>query len=523
MSRSRTNIEAMLKHARKRMQQRAGKPLAKHARETMTNQNDTSQAKLTDDQIEVLAKKHIAPHADRLDKLLPHRVPYRQTEQFRRVKALIGDVLSRLRAPVAPSEVMDALNWVDDFIARCNRDDRGSCESVNVLRRALASAPVADERTGSDIDWQLLRDTATLVRDRFSAALDIAYANSDASRAAKRRANETHGALMAMLDAALASAPASFDRQQLRALVDVVWNEATESTAVPDTPWADRLIDKVFQSLPASAPVADEEEPPVAPDDEAAADAWISASDADGIAYDGPSFERGYRAGEIAERDRAPVAGEAQLLAMVWRISAAEARAYWEVATAATLEGCARELESLDAAPQASKAAGEEPQPVAVVRDHPEDYGTLIDALVALPVGTQLYAAPQASADLVRNSALGDAIRAVVYTYSGKYLFKITRAIHALKLQKDGNRHPLLAPAHTGMRVDYRGLLSQARDGLRAEPGLAEMLRQLQDHLQELGERWYDGDMAVVDELLQLYGIESKAREALAEKGGPHG
>ena len=29
MSRSRTNIEAMLKHARKRMQQRAGKPLAK--------------------------------------------------------------------------------------------------------------------------------------------------------------------------------------------------------------------------------------------------------------------------------------------------------------------------------------------------------------------------------------------------------------------------------------------------------------------------------------------------------------
>ena len=70
----------------------------------------------------------------------------------------------------------------------------------------------------------------------------------------------------------------------------------------------------------------------------------------------------------------APLAGEAQLLAMVWRISAAEARACWEVATAATLEGCARELESLDAAP-GSKAAGEEPQPVAVVRDHPEATG----------------------------------------------------------------------------------------------------------------------------------------------------
>ena len=95
------NIEAMLKHARKRMQQRAGKPDQKHARETMTNQNDTSQAKLTDDQIEVLAKKHIARTPIGWTNL-PHRVPYRQTEQFRRVKALIGDVLSRLRAQPRP-------------------------------------------------------------------------------------------------------------------------------------------------------------------------------------------------------------------------------------------------------------------------------------------------------------------------------------------------------------------------------------------------------------------------------------
>ncbi|KAK51366.1 hypothetical protein [Bordetella bronchiseptica] len=57
-----------------------------------------------------------------------------------------------------------------------------------------------------------------------------------------------------------ASAPVA-DRHQLRALVDVVWNEATESTAVPDTPWADRLIDKVFPSLSASAPVAGEAQP----------------------------------------------------------------------------------------------------------------------------------------------------------------------------------------------------------------------------------------------------------------------
>lgn len=58
-------------------------------------------------------------------------------EEIRHLRAALES------APVAPAEVMDALNWVDDFIARCNRDDRGSCESVNVLRRALASAPVA--------------------------------------------------------------------------------------------------------------------------------------------------------------------------------------------------------------------------------------------------------------------------------------------------------------------------------------------------------------------------------------------
>lgn len=29
---------------------------------------------------------------------------------------------------------------------------------------------------------------------------------------------------------------------RLRRLVDIVWNEATESTAVPSTDWADRLI-----------------------------------------------------------------------------------------------------------------------------------------------------------------------------------------------------------------------------------------------------------------------------------------
>lgn len=77
----------------------------------------------------------------------------------------------------------------------------------------------------------------------------------------------------------------------------------------------------------------------------------------------------------------------------------------------------------------------------------------------------------------------------------------------------------LLAKKHTGMRVDYSGMLRQARQGLRREPALAEMLRQLSDHMKELGSRWYEGDTAVVDEILQLYCVESHRRNALNVSG----
>jgi hypothetical protein len=76
-----------------------------------------------------------------------------------------------------------------------------------------------------------------------------------------------------------------------------------------------------------------------------------------------------------------------------------------------------------------------------------------------------------------------------------------------------------LAADHSSMRVNYAGLLNQARAALRGSPGLAEMLRQLQEHLEELGQRWYAGDTDVVDEILQLYCIEREARQALMERG----
>jgi hypothetical protein len=44
---------------------------------------------------------------------------------------------------------------VDDFIARCNGDDRGACEAVNVLRAALATTPaVQAEQPAEPVLWQ---------------------------------------------------------------------------------------------------------------------------------------------------------------------------------------------------------------------------------------------------------------------------------------------------------------------------------------------------------------------------------
>ena len=74
----------------------------------------------------------------------------------------------------------------------------------------------------------------------------------------------------------------------------------------------------------------------------------------------------------------------------------------------------------------------------------------------------------------------------------------------------------LLAADHGGMKVDYRGLFSQVQRAIkRTDPGYAEMIRQLESHLQELGQRWYAGDTNVVDEILQLYCIERDARKTV--------
>lgn len=91
--------------------------------------------------------------------------------------------------------------------------------------------------------------------------------------------------------------------------------------------------------------------------------------------------------------------------------------------------------------------------------------------------------------------------------------------------QPEGQAVPILSADHDGMRVSYSGLIRQACGALARgvkEPGIAEMLCQLREHLAELGRRWYSGDAAVVDEMLQLYCIEPVAR-ATVKAAQPQG
>ena len=67
----------------------------------------------------------------------------------------------------------------------------------------------------------------------------------------------------------------------------------------------------------------------------------------------------------------------------------------------------------------------------------------------------------------------------------------------------------LMAPKHNGMRVSAIGLLKNAKNALPKEAsGEKWALNELSEHLQELGDRFYSGDIKVVDEFLQLYCLD---------------
>ena len=66
-----------------------------------------------------------------------------------------------------------------------------------------------------------------------------------------------------------------------------------------------------------------------------------------------------------------------------------------------------------------------------------------------------------------------------------------------------------------GMRVSAAGLISQVAGCVKKSDkfGHAWTLEQLLKHLQELGDRYYEGDESVVDEFLQLYSLDRKRQK----------
>lgn len=167
----------------------------------------------------------------------------------------VGDVLGLRETKHTGAEMLagapllytgrECQRFVSHVLTGYGLADGWCCLSFRLPHAAGESAPVPHQDAAS-----LIEKIADSIIDNFR---DAGWSMPSIDSARVREAVKT-----AMLrNDGQASAPVA-DRQRLRELVDVVWNEATESTAVPDTPWADRLIDKVFPSLAASAPVAGE-------------------------------------------------------------------------------------------------------------------------------------------------------------------------------------------------------------------------------------------------------------------------
>lgn len=69
---------------------------------------------------------------------------------------------------------------------------------------------------------------------------------------------------------------------------------------------------------------------------------------------------------------------------------------------------------------------------------------------------------------------------------------------------------PVFAPDHKGMLVSASGILKRKE----SNKGLRYMREQMFEHLQTLATHYYAGNLAVVDEFLQLYCLGQEAREA---------
>lgn len=124
----------------------------------MHSQHNARPFGLTDDEIEMLALKHIAPGYDRLRAIIGECAPYQHSDQFLRIKALLTEATSKMRADGASVAVTDHrgdVHWkngrkpgitlYDAPVASAPADDRAAFEKCHsAIIKALSSIARAD-------------------------------------------------------------------------------------------------------------------------------------------------------------------------------------------------------------------------------------------------------------------------------------------------------------------------------------------------------------------------------------------
>lgn len=85
----------------------------------MNNPASIAQLGLTDDEIEAIALKHVAPGAKTLREIVPGLAPYQQSWQFQRIKAFLVDALAARRSPAAGEAQPAAYLTLDEEGSPC--------------------------------------------------------------------------------------------------------------------------------------------------------------------------------------------------------------------------------------------------------------------------------------------------------------------------------------------------------------------------------------------------------------------
>lgn len=81
----------------------------------------------------------------------------------------------------------------------------------------------------------------------------------------------------------------------------------------------------------------------------------------------------------------------------------------------------------------------------------------------------------------------------------------------------------LLSDKQIGMRESLSGFVANMK-GKRINRDARWLIEMLNNHMTEFAQRYYAGDITVVDEFLRLYckGKEERAKRAEIEKGASH-